>query len=208
MRKAPKVHRLFVVLPCEERACDGEAAGLQDAAELRLEIEHGVLEARRQPAVEGVRTVREELTMSGSAYQQPNPSGQADLRRCPAPPSASSSRTYDFVVIDGGTRTPAYYEALNPRALVFVEGGRRDQRAVLEHLYRSCRPFAHRHVKPWDRSKGYHVYQFEPSLIERMMAGLVNAGDVTLDTLARLLNRCGASIAVGKRRRTAGDAGR
>lgn len=111
------------------------------------------------------------------------------------------SGPYDFVVIDGGTRTSAYYEALSPRAVVFVEGGRRDQRAALERLHRSRRPFAHRQVKPWDRSKGYHVYQFEPSPAERVAAGFVNAGEAALDTLARVLNRCGASIAIGKRRR-------
>jgi protein-L-isoaspartate O-methyltransferase len=113
----------------------------------------------------------------------------------------SEAGPYDFVVIDGGTQTPAYYEALTPRAVVFVEGGRRDQRAALESLHRSRRPFAHRQVKPWDRSKGYHVYQFEPSPAERLAAGLVNAGEATLDILARVLNRCGASIAIGKRRR-------
>lgn len=73
---------------------------------------------------------------------------------------------YDFVIIDDGTRTAAYYEALGERAVVLVEGGRRDQLAVLERTHPGRR-FAHRHVKPWDRSKGYHVYQFDPTLWER-----------------------------------------
>jgi len=116
--------------------------------------------------------------------------------------AVARSGPYDFVVLDGGTGTSAYYESLTARAVVFVEGGRRDQRAVLEQVHRH-RPFAHRHVKPWDRSKGYHVYQFEPSRSERLAARVVNAVQFALDTAARVLNRLGASIAIGKRRRPA-----
>jgi hypothetical protein len=114
---------------------------------------------------------------------------------------AATAGPYDLVVIDGGTRTATYYEALAARAVVLVEGGRRDQRAVLERVHRGRRAYSHRHVKPRDRSKGYHVYLFEPSPGERLVTGVVMATQHALDLLARALNRVGGSYAIGKRRR-------
>jgi hypothetical protein len=114
---------------------------------------------------------------------------------------AAAAGPYDLVIVDGGTRTAAYYEVLCARAVVFVEGGRRDQRAVLESVHRGRRPYTHRHVKPRDRSKGYHVYLFEPTLAERLTTGVVMATQGALDLLARALNRMGGSYAIGKRRR-------
>ena len=56
-------------------------------------------------------------------------------------------------------------------------------------------------MKPRDRSKGYHVYLFEPTLAERLTTGVVMAAQGGLDLLARALNRVGGSYAIGKRRR-------
>jgi hypothetical protein len=58
----------------------------------------------------------------------------------------------------------------------------------------------HHHVKPWDRSERYDVYQST----RRGARGSSRAYDdteETLDPLERVLNRFGASFLIGKRRR-------
>ena len=107
------------------------------------------------------------------------------------------SHGFDFVVVDGGDRRGDYYAYLAPRAVVFFEGRRRPQRAVLEAMWRGRRRFAQAEWKPRDRSKGYWIYLFEPTLGERVWFGAVCLREWLRDALARLRGR-----AVGKSART------
>lgn len=102
----------------------------------------------------------------------------------------------DFLVVDGGDRRTAYYEALARHAVVFVEGNRRDQRAVLERFWEGIRPYAWASWKPRDRSKGYWVYQFEPTPCEDVRFALVRARERLRDRWAGWRGR-----PVGKRAR-------
>lgn len=102
----------------------------------------------------------------------------------------------EFLVLDGGTQQEDYYARLAPRAVVFVEGNRFPQRQVLERLWRGGRPYAHAHWKPLDRTKGFHVYLFDPTVRERVWFAAVRLREWALDVVARALLR-----PVGKKRR-------
>ena len=102
----------------------------------------------------------------------------------------------DVLVLDGGDRRPEYYAGLSRRALVIVEGGRREQRAVLERCLRAWgRPYCVAPRKPLDRSKGVWLYRLHPTFWERLGYALVRAVEGVLDAVAR-----GLGTPVGKRR--------
>lgn len=106
-------------------------------------------------------------------------------------------RPIDFLVVDGGDMRFAYYRGLARRAVIFFEGGRRPQRRACETaLDIEGRAWAWAQFKPWDRSKGYVVYQLEVSLAERLWFWAVTLTEAVADLAARALN-----CPVGKKRR-------
>lgn len=109
-----------------------------------------------------------------------------------------SPHPIDFLIIDGGDRRGDYYAHLSSRAVVFFEGRRRPQRAVLEAMWRGSRRFARAEWKPRDRSKGFVVYLFEPTPDERLWFALVRLREWCLDAVAQARGR-----AVGKSARRA-----
>lgn len=105
----------------------------------------------------------------------------------------------DLVVLDGPQAKPEDWKCLNPRAVVFIEGRRRGQRARLfDALQWVGRPACWAEWKPRDRSKGYSVVLCEPSKMERVRFALVRIREGVLDWIGRL-----RGVPVGKRRRDA-----
>ena len=107
----------------------------------------------------------------------------------------SGYMTFDFLILDGPQVRPGDWACLERRAVVFVEGGRRGQRAELETALRGNRPFCRASWKPAaDRSKGYHVYLLEPTRWERVWFAGARLREGGRDLRARL-----QGVAVGKR---------
>ena len=109
----------------------------------------------------------------------------------------SGYMTFDFLILDGPQVRPGDWACLERRAVVFVEGGRRGQRAELETALRGNRPFCRASWKPADRSKGYHMYLLEPTRWERTWFACVRLREEWRDLRARL-----RGVAAGKRRCT------
>ena len=110
----------------------------------------------------------------------------------------SSYMSFDFMILDGPQVRREDWQALEPHGLIFIEGGRRGQRAHLEAELRAMkRPFCRAHYKPADdRSKGYWLYVVEPLLWERALLAGVRLREWGRDLRARL-----RGVAMGKRRR-------
>jgi SAM-dependent methyltransferase len=109
----------------------------------------------------------------------------------------SAYMSFPFVVLDGPQIRLEDWCCLEDRAVVFVEGGRRGQRAHLEAWLRAeRRAFCHAEWKPKDRTKGFHVYVTEPTRWERAWFATVRLREGWRDLRARL-----RGIPVGKRRR-------
>lgn len=107
---------------------------------------------------------------------------------------AAPARPIDLLLLDGGPRTHPSYWHLARRAVVFVEGRRREQRRVLRTLWAGRRPFVEAEWRPAGRSKGYAVLLFEPTPAERAWFSLVRLREWARDLVARLRGR-----PVGKR---------
>lgn len=104
--------------------------------------------------------------------------------------------TFGFVCLDGPQVTQEDWKCLDRRAVVFVEGRRREQRcALLATLRQEGRPACWAEWKPRDRSKGYSVVLCEPSTMERVRFALVRIREGVLDWIGRL-----RGVPVGKRR--------
>ena len=96
-----------------------------------------------------------------------------DFVRVELLPSTTELRAderWDFVLVDGPGDSDSFVRSLAPRAVVFVENDRPGQRAdLLTQLgSRSC---ASRSVWPlWttEQMGGYHVFQMEPTVVERL----------------------------------------
>ena len=101
---------------------------------------------------------------------------------------------FDFVILDGPSGP--YWEWLAHRAVIFVEGNRRPQRAALEAVLRGRRGLCRAHWKPQDRSKGYWVYQLDPTRLELLRCLAVRLRETLRDGFGRLSGR-----ALGKKRR-------
>ena len=97
---------------------------------------------------------------------------------------------FEFVLVDGGGEGEAdgslpaehvrqqnrlYVSRLAERAVVFVENKRPDQRAIFEAEL--DRPWSYVHVRPWNDAPGYHLYQLEPGLRDRLHAALRRVAD-------------------------------
>ena len=122
--------------------------------------------------------------------------GAAGARVLHATASVPTRQQVDFLVLDGGDKRPDYYTNLARRALVFVEGNRRPQRAVLEaELTLRRRSYACAQWKPSDRSKGVWIVLTAPRLWERMWFAAVRVREAILDLMAWALG-----CPVGKRR--------
>ena len=77
---------------------------------------------------------------------------------------------YDLVVLDGDQMPSEGWACLAPRAIVFVEGNRRAQRARLrQYLTNVGRPFCETPNRPQDRSKGVWMIRCEPAWWERVL---------------------------------------
>ncbi len=94
-------------------------------------------------------------------------------------------RELDFVVIDGGVLDDRYFMSLTPRAVVFFEGFREKQRKLLEATA-NTRRWVRANFRSRDRRASYWVYQFEPSLWERIWFGTRNLADRIRDRVKRL----------------------
>ena len=105
--------------------------------------------------------------------------------------------TFQFVVLDGHQVRLEDWACLESRAVVFVEGGRRGQRAALEAWLRAeHRPFCHAEWKPpRTRSKGYAVYVMTPTRWERLWFAGVRWREGWRDLRARL-----SGAVIGKNR--------
>ena len=102
----------------------------------------------------------------------------------------------DLAVLDGPQVRPEDWKCLNPRAVVFIEGRRREQRAqLLTTLGEDGRPCCWAEWKPRDRSKGYTVVLVEPTPRERAWFAVVRVREALLDLLGRL-----RGLPIGKRR--------
>lgn len=107
-------------------------------------------------------------------------------------------RARDLLVLDGGSaELPPEYLNLDHRARIFVEGNRRQHRQSLEaQLDRGHRSWCRVQQKPYDRTKGFFLYQLDPTLGERLWYLAIRLREWFLDWPARLSGR-----PVGKRRR-------
>lgn len=77
--------------------------------------------------------------------------------------------TLDFVLVDGPGSAREYFDRLSPRAVVFVENLRVDQRDELTTVLGS-RPWSTRSAWPFfttEQMGGYHVFQLDPTAWER-----------------------------------------
>lgn len=92
---------------------------------------------------------------------------------------------FPFVIVDA--EPPDYMGRVGKRATVFFEGNRTMERHHLELALGSHRRMAWACCRPWDRSKGYWVYQFEPTRWERLHLGALRAWHGALDRVARLV---------------------
>lgn len=124
----------------------------------------------------------------------------ANTGRMPVSSHQILALDWDMLVLDGGDGRNDDWNFAH-RAIVFVEGGRRPQRAVLEASLR-CRgrAFAHAQWKPLDRSKGFHVIALDPSLATRAWFAAVRAREAILDLAGRVLG-----YSIGKRRARASE---
>ena len=105
-------------------------------------------------------------------------------------------RHVDVLVVDGGDRRPDYYASLRSHALVIVEGGRREQRALMERcLLAWQRPFCAMPRKPLDRSKGVWLYRLDPTAWERLGYAIVRGLEGALDAVVGAFGH-----PIGKRR--------
>lgn len=101
------------------------------------------------------------------------------------PPDAGP---FDFVLVDG-PGDPSWADRLAPRAAVYVENHRQDQRDALSartgrpHVTRSRWPLA-----SLGRLAGYHVIQFEPTALERAVFTVGGGFNLAVDRL-RMINR-------------------
>ena len=100
-----------------------------------------------------------------------------------------------LVVIDGGIARDDYYANLCHRAIVFFEGNRREQRATLEEMWRGGRSFCKANWRPVDRTKGFWIYVFDPTVTELLWFAAVNIREWLHDLPARWRGR-----PIGKRR--------
>lgn len=88
---------------------------------------------------------------------------------------------FSMVLVDGGTKDPRYFASLARRAVVFVEGGRESQRALVEAAHpgrpraRACFFSLRRRLA--GRKSAYWVYQFEPRAGERLWFWLARLRD-------------------------------
>ena len=90
---------------------------------------------------------------------------------------------FDMLVIDGSpSRT---WIPLNQGAIVFVEGGRRDQRRQLEKRFGTVRRWCRAEWKPKDRSKGFHIYLLDPLPWHQMWFAMVRFREWMMDLRAR-----------------------
>lgn len=109
-------------------------------------------------------------------------------------PEQCAATEADFLVIDAVTRWQ-HHRHLGRRAVVFVEGQRRGQCDQLERDLDLCgRRWTSATFRPPDRSKGYTVYQLEPTLSEKIWFAIERVHQHVLDDLARLRGR-----AIGKK---------
>ena len=94
---------------------------------------------------------------------------------------------FDLVVVDGCEGSTEWHEVLDERAVVFVEGNRRGQRAAFEAYLTGGkgRPYTRAQWKPRDRSKGFWVYQLEPTIWERLWFAGVRLREWARDQAAR-----------------------
>ena len=75
------------------------------------------------------------------------------------------TQTYDLVLVDGPGSARGYFDRLRPRAVVFVENLRHDQRNELTSLL-GDRSWVTRSAWPFfttEQMGGYHVFQLDPS---------------------------------------------
>ncbi|HYH81577.1 MAG TPA: hypothetical protein VEX86_17360 [Longimicrobium sp.] len=93
----------------------------------------------------------------------------------------------DFVVVDGGVLDDRYFSALEPRAVVFVEGSRAEQRKVAERVM-GGRPWVRANFRPAGGG-GYWLYQLEPTPAERAWFASWNAFARTRGAVLRLVGR-------------------
>jgi protein-L-isoaspartate O-methyltransferase len=117
---------------------------------------------------------------------------------------------FDLIIVDGGAETDGrYLTLLAPRGMIFVEGYREPQRALIEAsrpshvraLYRSMqidRSAAH-HARSGNGSAigwggGYWVYQFRPTRLERLRYFLAHLWHGVLVTKRRRLKRLRHSL--------------
>ena len=105
---------------------------------------------------------------------------------------------YDLVVVDGCENCTEWHAVLDQRAGVFVEGNRRGQRAAFAAYLtgRKGRRYTVAQWKPRDRSKGFWVYQLEPTIRERLWFAGVRLREWARDQAAR-----SRGAVIGKRAR-------
>ena len=97
---------------------------------------------------------------------------------------------YDLVILDGPQMPPDGWACLAPRAVVFVEGNRRAQRARLRQYLRNVgRRFCETPSRPPDRSKGVWIVQCDPTARERVASRARRIMEGVRDWPARIQGR-------------------
>jgi hypothetical protein len=124
--------------------------------------------------------------------------GELELHRS----RPNSLGSFDFVLIDGLAsdevgvrnneeaaieRSSSYFRDLAPRALVMFEGSRIAQQEVFRSM--CAEPFAHANFRPLLRSRGYHVYQLNPTIPERLRFTIVDTWSQLSDVPRRALRK-------------------
>lgn len=98
---------------------------------------------------------------------------------------------WDFVVVDGPQVPKGLWEErLAPRAVIFAEGGRRDQRReIRDALKKAGRRACEAAWRPPNRSKGFSVLLLDPGWSERLWFAWVRLREWARDLPARWAGR-------------------
>lgn len=93
---------------------------------------------------------------------------QGDYQHILSPDALDGVKQFDLVVIDGGEQNARFISNLAPRAVIFIEGFMDKKRNLIEETYASNRSYAFANFRSPDRKKGIWIFQFEPTLSEKI----------------------------------------
>lgn len=87
------------------------------------------------------------------------------IEELPRPPAKVGP--FDFVIIDGGDQNPNFVSNLSQRAVVFIEGYMSKKHWLIADTHKD-RKWISTNIRSLNRKAGYWIFQFEPTVSERM----------------------------------------